>query len=117
MRIPITADEARYRMRELVADMRDIENQLSNKNKLDFVGLRMRVRMYWNWNGRAKHALAQMQAEHHFLKDWLKENGDTEKILVEALLRVYQGEDVTDDDWRACIAASGYLRSIIGSTP
>lgn len=117
MQLPLNADEARGRMRELVADMRDIENQLSNKNKLDFVGLRMRVKLYWNWNSRAKHALAQMQSEHRFLKDWIKENGDTEKILVEALLKVYQGEDVTNDDWMACIAASGYLRSIIGSIP
>jgi hypothetical protein len=104
-------------MRMLVADMRAIENQLSNRNRTDLGGKRILSRLYWLWNARAKHALSKMQIEHRFLKDWLRENGDTEKILVHALFAVADwdspmGTGLSDEYVRKIAAASGYFRKV-----
>lgn len=109
---PQHATEARKRMMILKGDMRQIENQLSNRNRLDSDGKRLSVKEYWDWNARAKGALAFKQQEHEFLRVWLLEHSDVEKVLAEALCRLLETGHLPQMELIHCLEASGYFRKI-----
>ena len=110
---PTTVSEARERMMELVIGMRRIENQLSDRNKKDFDGKRLSAHSYWTWNAKAKHVLSKMQEEYVRLRYWMKENGDTEKILAETLFTMLSLPDTaTDQEIALCCRSSGYFRKL-----
>ncbi len=95
-------------------DMRSIEIQLGDRNRVDpETRQRMVSKRYWEWRQKAKFALSCKQEEFILLKNWLKErrDRDIEKTLADALLKMRTG-DLTQLEMAYCLEVSPYLRKI-----
>jgi len=95
-------------------DMRSIEIQLGDRNRVDpETRERMVVEKYWEWRQKAKFALFCKQEEFILLKNWLKErrDRDIEKTLADALVKMRTG-DLTHLEMVHCLEVSPYLRKI-----
>ena len=111
---PTDLQDCQDRMNLLRSDMRNIEIQLGDRNRIDLnTGKRMVVEKYWNWRQSAQFALHHKQDEFGFLKAWLQEQvvADIEKTLADALVRMRAG-NFTSGDLVYCLEVSPYLRKI-----
>lgn len=85
---PLSQEEARTRINELLASIIKIRTSLQNKHFHDFDG---DENAFLNWRQRAKDAIAYKKIESAFLHNWLKEeagdNGFSEesKLLLAAI--------------------------------
>ena len=111
---PTDPQDCQDRMNLLRSDMRNIEIQLGDRNRIDLdTGKRLAVVKYWIWRQKAKFALHHKQDEFGFLKAWLQEQvlADIEKTLADALIQMRTG-DLTRSDMAYCLEVSPYLRKI-----
>ena len=111
---PMDEQKCRDQMDVLRIDMRSIEIQLGDRNRVDpETWERMVVKKYWEWRHKAMFALSCKQEEFILLKNWLKErrDRDIEKTLADALVKMRTG-DLTRSDMVYCLEVSPYLRKI-----
>jgi len=95
-------------MNLLRSDMRNIEIQLGDRNRIDLnTGKRLAVVKYWIWRQKAQFALHHKQDEFGFLKAWRQKQvlADIEKTLADALLRMRSGI-FTSGDLVYCLEVS-----------
>lgn len=112
--VPTDEQECRDRMDVLRSEMRSIEIQLGDRNRVDpETQERMVSKKYWEWRQKAKFALTCKQEEFRLLKNWLNElrDRDIEKTLADALMKMSTG-DLTSLEMACCLEVSPYLRKI-----
>ena len=111
---PTDLQDCQDRMNLLRSDMRNIEVQLGDRNRIDLdTGKRLAVVRYWIWRQKAQFALHHKQDEFAFLKAWQKKQvlADIERTLADALLKMSAGS-FTSGDLVYCLEVSPYLRKI-----
>ncbi len=111
---PMDEQECCDQMDVLRIDMRSIEIQLGDRNRIDIeTRERMVSKKYWDWRQKAKFALTCKQEEYMHLKNLLRELTieDIEKTLADALVKAIAGE-MTQMEMMCCLEVSPYLRKI-----
>ena len=115
IQVPKDEQECCERMDVLRSDMRSIEIQLGDRNRLDpETRKRMVSKKYWDWRQKAKFALTCKQEEFMLLKNWLKErkDRDIEKTLADALWALLLTGSLSEPEVTHCLAVSTYFRKI-----
>ena len=70
---PTSAREARERIRDLTADIQNIERQLADTNKVNELGRRLSSRQYNSWRKNAISAMSVKLAQKRETEQWLKD--------------------------------------------
>lgn len=76
---PRNVGEARQFADEILTCMREIEGQLTSRNKTDQEGNRLTGTEYWQWRDRAKGAHRSYDKTYRRLKLWIKEHQNAER--------------------------------------
>ena len=112
---PTDPQDCQDRMNLLRSDMRNIEIQLGDRNRIDLdTGKRLAVVRYWIWRQSAQFALHHKQDEFSFLKAWLKKQVivDIEKTLADALRTLLVMGLVSRTTITNCLEVSPYFRKV-----
>jgi hypothetical protein len=86
---PTTVEEADERIVNTRRNVRDIQRQLSNSNRLSSMGERLTPQQYHNWRARALLANAHALEELDRLKCWRAAHVEEQKNCGDLLCRVY----------------------------
>lgn len=81
---PETVEACEQRQLEVASRASSIRAQLSNPNRTDNGGERLTVQAYQKWRTKATYALAALETEQSYLKQWKKDRRRTFDRLIAA---------------------------------
>ena len=114
---PVTLDEAKARLTEAKVKQKEIESQLSDRNRLTADGERMIGNDYWTWRKSASIAHTAAMTEIIRLKQWIECHRDqVQQVSAAQLLvgcyRILRETDGLDDTDLAMLnLTESYLRT------
>ena len=101
--LPVDIEAAEVLLRDLQAEVTDIQSQLGNRDRRHPDGSRYTSIEYWNWRGRASYALSRKYADLREIKAHVRKLRDAEyaatapsyshRRLVDSLVRCYRAGD------------------------